>query len=145
MKKKLLCPLLVIMMCTSLTACGGGDSNTTPSNTEAPAATTAPDSSEGSTDEQMEELTKAYNQVADIYNDVVTKYEENGWAADEELTATLQIVDATMTPVGQFLAGDTSALDGADLSALTSSILEYQTSLEEISEKVSVPYEDSAE
>lgn len=134
MKKKLLCPLLAIMMCVSLTACGGGDNTTT-----------APSGSGGAANEQMEELTKAYDQIADLYNDVADKVEKNGWTADEEITATLQIVNITLDPVGKALDGDESALDGADLGALASQILEYQAPLEELAEKVSVPYEGSGE
>lgn len=93
-------------------------------------------------DAQFDAVTDAYNQVADIFNDVVDTAEANGWTADPDTMAIFEIVNATLAPVGQALSGDMSALEGFDLDQLTSTILEYVPELQQLKEQVSVPYGD---
>lgn len=93
-------------------------------------------------DDDIQLLTEAYNQVATLYNDVAIMAQENGWTADQETTDALQIVSVIMEPVGEALNGDMSALDGTDLNDLSVALLELLPDLEELSEKVSVPYSE---
>ena len=131
--KKFLALLLAMMMVLSLAACGGDE----------PADSTADDaavSEDGPTSEQIQAVTEAYNQVATLYNEVATTANENGWMADEQTAADIQTIGATLEPVGTALAGDLSALDGADFDALPDALLEYVPDLEALAEKVAEPY-----
>lgn len=131
--KKFLALLLALMMCLSLAACGGDSS-------EDSAAEDAAVSEDGPTSEQIQAVTEAYNQVATLYNEVATTANENGWMADEQTAADIQTIGATLEPVGTALAGDLSALDGADFDALPDALLEYVPDLEALAEKVAEPY-----
>ena len=131
--KKFLALLLALMMCLSLAACGGDSS-------EDSAAEDAAVSEDGPTSEQIQAVTDAYNQVATLYNEVATTANENGWMADEQTAADIQTIAATLEPVGTALAGDMSALDGADFDALPDALLEYVPDLEALAEKVAEPY-----
>lgn len=131
--KKFLALLLAMMMVLGLAACGG----------DSPADSTADDaavSEDGPTSEQIQAVTEAYNQVATLYNEVATTANENGWMADEQTAADIQTIGATLEPVGTALAGDLSALDGADFDALPDALLEYVPDLEALAEKVAEPY-----
>ena len=118
----------------------GGDSS------EDSAAEDTAVSEDGPTSEQIQAVTEAYNQVATLYNEVATTANENGWMADEQTAADIQTIGATLEPVGTALAGDLSALDGADFDALPDALLEYVPELEALAEKVAEPYggEDTA-
>ena len=142
MKKKLLYPLLALTMSALLTACGGGSDTTsdTSGSVETSAPSSTEDSTDSSSDEEIATLTEAYNQVATLYNDVTIMAQENGWTDDQETVDALQIVNAIMEPVGEALSEDMSALDGADLNDLAEGLLELVPGLEELAEKVSVPY-----
>ena len=131
--KKFLALLLAMMMVLSLAACGGDSSADS-------AADDAAVSEDGPTSEQIQAVTEAYNQVATLYNDVATAANENGWMADEQTAADIQTIGATLEPVGTALAGDMSALDGADFDALPDALLEYVPDLEALAEKVAEPY-----
>ncbi|MCH5343948.1 MAG: hypothetical protein J1E64_07905 [Acetatifactor sp.] len=136
--KKLVSLLLVLVMCATLAACGskGNTTSGTPSS--------APSSTDGPTDAQLQALTNAYNQVAVLYNDVAITADANGWTADEETTAAIQTIGDMLDPVGQALAGDMSALAGANFDTLPDTLLELLPDLEALSEKVAVPYQGGA-
>ena len=127
--KKFLALFLAMMMALSLAACGGGSP-----------ADDASVSGDGPTKEQIQAVTEAYNQVATLYNEVATTANENGWMADAQTAADIQTIGGTLEPVGTALAGDMSALDGADFDALPSALLEYVPDLEALAEKVAEPY-----
>lgn len=137
--KKLVSLLLALVMCASLAACGGKSTGASiPSSTGTPSS--APSSTSGPTDAQFEAMADAYNQVADLYNDVVDMAEANGWTADPETQATLELIGITMQPVGEAMNGDMSALEGTDFDAAPDAILAYLPILEELSELVATPY-----
>lgn len=142
--KKLVSLLLALVMCALLVACGGNDSGSDATNDDAGnVADNADDagSTAGPTDEQLQALTEAYNQVAVLYNDVVTTAQGNGWTADEQTSNTIQTMGIILDPVGQALSGDMSLLEGADFDTLPDTVLEILPDLETLSEKVAVPYE----
>ncbi len=137
--KKMCSFLLALLMCASLAACGGGGDKT-PDDGGSATAAQSPDGAP--TDAQLQALTEAYNQVAVLYNDVVTKAQENGWIADAETNDTIQTISAVLDPVGEALSGDLSALNGADFDQLPDTLLELVPTLETLAEKVANPYED---
>ena len=150
--KKPIYLLLALTMCVSLSACGGDESSSTNVSSESSVSAAADepevspedsdsDTADGPTDEQLNTLTEAYNQVAILYNDVIIIAQDNGWEDDQETSDALQTIGAILEPVGMALTGDLSALDGADFDALPDALLELLPDLEALSEKVSVPYE----
>ena len=151
--KKPIYLLLALAMCASLSACGGdkGSSSNVSSESSVSVTDDEPDASSedpgsdtanGPTDEQLNTLTEAYNQVAILYNDVTLMAQENGWADDQETSDALQFIGDILEPVGLALTGDMSALTGADFGALPDALLELLPDLEALSEQVSVPYGD---
>ncbi len=115
MMKKLFPLLLALVLC--LTACGG------PSKA------------------QLQKLTEAYQQVSELYNSTAVTAQENGWEADAQTMTDLQTIAAALEPVGLALNGDMASLEGADFDALPGVLLEFLPSLQELSQKVSAPYE----
>lgn len=93
------------------------------------------------TDEQMATLTEAYNQAAPIYNQAYTDAETNGWLNDELTATELNAVAATLGTIGSALTEDLSMLEGVDIDALVASMQELVPALNELAERVSVPYE----
>ena len=151
--KKPIYLLLALAMCASLSACGGGESGSPDVSSESTVSDTADepdvssedsdsDTADGPTEEQLNALTEAYNQVAILYNDVIIMAQDNGWEDDQETGDALQTIGAILEPIGVALTGDLSALDGADFDALPDALLELLPDLEALSEKVSVPYGD---
>lgn len=157
--KKLVYLLLALAMCASLAACGsesggsdvstaaatsGSSESSVPDTADEPDVSTedsASDTADGPTDEQLNTLTEAYNQVAILYNDVTVTAQENGWEDDQETCDAIQFIGSMLEPVGVALTGDLSALDGADFDTLPDALLELLPDLEALSERVSVPYE----
>ena len=138
--KKFLALLLAMMMVLSLAACGGGDEP----------ADSAPVSEDGPTTEQTQAVTdealipvaNAVNEVAPIFNEVYETAEANGWLEDEQTATELQAVMGTLTFTQSALTDDPSKLENVtDFDALANSILQLAPALEEIAERVSVPYE----
>ena len=82
---------------------------------------------------QLQKLTEAYQQVSELYNSTAVTAQENGWEADAQTMTDLQTIAAALEPVGLALNGDMASLEGADFDALPS--------LQELSQKVSAPYE----
>lgn len=131
MMKKLLALLLALMMCASLAACGGDDST--------------PDGGDGGTgvvtDESLKPLAEVYNKIAPIYNEAYDNAEANGWMDDEQTAAEIQALNAMLGPIGTGLTGDSDALEGADIDGLTTQLEELIPAVQELAERVSVPYE----
>lgn len=148
--KKILALLLSLMLVLSLAACGGDDTTDTPVDEDpAPvtdeAETPAEDEEvpEGRiTDEQLADLTTAYNNVAVPYNEIVGMVNENGWMDDAQTAAEMEAMGNVLGFIGHGLTEDISALDGTDFEALIDKLEnEVPPALEELSERVSVPYE----
>ena len=94
------------------------------------------------TDEQLADLTAAYNNVAVPYNEIATAVNENGWMNDEQTAAEMKALSDTLGFIGKGLTEDISLLDGSDFDALIDYLEnEFPPALEELSERVSVPYE----
>lgn len=153
--KKILALALALSLCATLAACGGKEPDT-PAPAEPAPAESAPAAAEpepadagGPTDEQIEALTDAYNQVVEAYNEAADTAVENGWTVDLDVQADLDAVADAMSPIGDALnalnAGDLSALEGEDFDALTSKLLDYVSLSHSMTEKFSVPYEDETE
>ena len=95
------------------------------------------------TDEKLIPLANAVNQVIVVYNDVYALAEENGWLADEQTAAELQAVMGTLTFAQSGLTDDPSKLENVqDFDELANQILSLEGALNEVAERVSVPYEN---
>lgn len=114
--KKTVSLLLALLMCFSLVACG--DSGKTNGN---------------------DALTKLYNELATLYNDASAAAEENGWAEDGQTALEIQVVGATLSGIGAGLE-DPSLLEGVDTNELVAQLEQLKPALEELIERVSVPY-----
>lgn len=150
--KRLLAMAMALVMSLALVACGSDDSSSADvsdvsTSTSQPAedGSTSSDSSvpEGRiSDEQLAELTTAYNNVAVPYNEIATQVNENGWMADEQTKAEMEALSNTLGFIGAGLTEDISLLDGSDFDALISYLEdEFPPALEELQARVSVPYE----
>lgn len=147
--KKILALLLSLMLVLSLAACGGDDTTDTPVDEEPVVTdeveTPAEDEEvpEGRiTDEQLADLTAAYNNVAVPYNEIVGMVNENGWMDDAQTAAEMEAMGNVLGFIGHGLTEDISVLDGTDFEALIDKLEnELPPALEELSERVSVPYE----
>lgn len=95
------------------------------------------------TDEALKPLANAYNEVANLYNEVYTAAEANGWLADEQTAAELDAVYAMVTYTGSGLSDDPSKLEDVDLDALAEQLQQLSPALEEMGQRVSVPYSDA--
>lgn len=97
------------------------------------------------TDEALKPLANVYNELANIYNEVYPVAEANGWLADEKTATELNVVSGMLLDIGAGLSGEPSILDGADeekLAAMVEQLQNMVPALEEIGERVSVPYAD---
>lgn len=149
--KKILAWMLAVTMAFSLTACGGNstvdngsnDGFDSSNNASTDSSHDASDSSsdDAPTDEQLQELTIAYNEVAILYNEVATAATENGWLADAQVAADIQSIGDTLEPIGIALSSDLSALYGADFDTLPDALLEFMPTLEALAETVAQPYD----
>lgn len=148
--KKILALLMSLMLVLSLAACGGDDTSDTPVDEDSVSVTDeskTPDEDEEVpegriTDEQLADLTAAYNNVAVPYNEIATAVNENGWMKDEQTAAEMKALSDTLGFIGKGLTEDISLLDGSDFDALIDYLEnEFPPALEELSERVSVPYE----
>lgn len=140
--KKFLALLLALMMVLALTACGGEEPAADDDTAEPPVSAQGVDN-EGAeiNDEQLAALTEAYNEVAPLYNDMYTAAEENGWLADEQTAAEVQAVGGTLSVVTKALTEDLTVLDGSKFDELPDGLRSLIPAIEELSERVSVPYE----
>ena len=94
------------------------------------------------TDEALIPVANAVNEVVPIFNEVYELAEANGWLEDEQTATELQTVMGTLTFTQSALTDDPSKLENVtDFDALAESILQLAPALEEIAERVSVPYE----
>ena len=113
--KKILALLLSLMLVLSLAACGGDDTTDTPVDEE-PAVTDEAETPtedeevpEGRiTDEQLADLTAAYNNVAVPYNEIATAVNENGWMNDEQTATEMKALSDTLGFIGKGLTEDIS-------------------------------------
>ena len=147
--KKILALLMSLMLVLSLAACGGDDTSDTPVDEDSVSVTDeskTPDEDEEVpegriTDEQLADLTAAYNNVAVPYNEIATAVNENGWMKDEQTAAEMKALSDTLGFIGKGLTEDISLLDGSDFDALIDYLEnEFPPALEELRERVSVPY-----
>lgn len=129
--KKLVSLLLALMMCASLAACGGGDEPTPTDNAGTGVVT----------DEALKPLAEAYNKLAPIYNEAYENAEANGWMEDEQTAAELQALGGTLSGIGAGLSGESDMLEGADIDGLVKTLEGLVPSVEELAQRVSVPYE----
>lgn len=151
--KKLFALLLAMMMVACLAACGeteepaddtGSDSQVSDSQVTEPAESVTILDSNGNevSEETIQELTEAYNAIAIPYNEIATAVNENGWMADEQTAAEMEALGETMGFIGAGLTEDLTMLEGTDFEALISTLTtELPPALEELSARVSVPYE----
>ena len=147
--KRILTLLLALATALSLAACGGDDTTDTAVDEEPvvtdEAETPAEDEEvpEGRiTDEQLADLTAAYNNVAVPYNEIATAVNENGWMNDEQTATEMKALSDTLGFIGKGRTEDISLLDGSGFDALIDYLEnEFPPALEELSERVSVPYE----
>lgn len=143
--KKFLTLLLALMLVLSLAACGDTADDTTDEDTT-PVEDTDTDTDgevEGRiSDDQLARLTEAYNAVAVPYNEIVALVNDNGWMADEQTNTEMKALQSTLGTIGTSLTEDISMLDGSDFEALIASLEdELPSALEELRDRVSVPYE----
>ena len=90
----------------------------------------------------LDALTAAYNAVAVSYNAIATNASENGWMADAQTAAEINALSTTLGAVGTALSEDLTQLDGSDFEGLIDQFSnELPPALEELAERVSVPYE----
>lgn len=156
--KKFLALLLALVMCLSLVACGGSDEPAEAETSTSEVAEEAEETEEEEvtdtvtitdkdgkevSQETLAELTEAYNAVAVVYNDIATAANENGWMSDEQTATELNAVSTTLSFIGTALAEDITMLEGSDFGVLIDSLEnEVPTIMDELSERVSVPYEE---
>lgn len=94
------------------------------------------------TDEALKPLANAYNELATIFNEVYPVAEANGWLDDEQTSAELDAVYGMVSFVGSGLSDDPSKLDSIeDMDGLVEQLQQFVPALEEIGQRVSVPYE----
>ena len=150
--KRLLAMAMALVMSLALVACGSDDSSSADvsdvsTSTSQPAedGSTSSDSSvpEGRiSDEQLAELTTAYNNGAVPYNEIATQVNESDWVNDAQTMAEMEALGNTLGFIGSGLTEDISLLDGSDFDALINSLEnEFPPALEELQARVSAPYE----
>ena len=94
------------------------------------------------TDEALVPLTKTFNELVPIYNEVYDIAEGNGWLADEQTALELQTANGLLTFINSALTEDQSLLEDVDLDAMVEQLQQFGPALEEIKGRVSVPYGD---
>lgn len=113
--KKLLALLLALTMCVSLAACGDGNA------------------------EKRKELTELYNQVATVYNELAPAAQENGWMDDAQTAAEIEAMAASLPQIADYLEGKGS--QDADIDKMIEVMKTLAPAMDELAERVSVPYE----
>lgn len=94
------------------------------------------------TDEALIPLTKTFNELVPIFNEVYSLAEGNGWMADEQTALELQTVNGMLTFINSALTEDQSLLEDVDIDDMVEQLQQFGPALEEIKERVSVPYGD---
>lgn len=92
------------------------------------------------TGEALKPLAEVYNEIAPSYNELYETAEANGWMEDEQTAAEIQALGATMSYIGAGLTEDPSILEDVDIDGLTEQLGQFPAAMEEIAERVSVPY-----
>lgn len=118
--KKTISLLLALVLCLSLAACGG---------------------KKGPSEEQLTAITDAYNKAADLYKEVSSNAQDNGWMEDQETADAIKAIGDKLEPIGKALDGDISGLGkDADLDQLPEELRSYLPELESLEDKVSKRY-----
>lgn len=92
------------------------------------------------TDEALKPLAQAYNELAPVFNDAYEAAQANGWLADEQTAAEFEALTGTLSYIGSGLTDDPSKLEGADLDGLVEQLQQLAPALNELAQRVSVPY-----
>lgn len=124
--KKVISFLLALALCVSLAACGGG---------------------KGPSDEQLTAITNAYNDAADLYKEVSSNAQANGWMDDQDTADAIKAIGDKLDPIGKDLDNKKFSDLGADVDfdKLPGEIRGYLPELEALEEKVSKKHLDIPE
>lgn len=95
------------------------------------------------TDEVLVPLTKTYNELVPIFSEVYDLAEGNGWLNDEQTALELQTANGLLTFISSALTEDQSLLEDVDLDDMVEQLQQFGPALEEIKERVSVPYSNA--
>ena len=95
------------------------------------------------TDEVLVPLTKTYNELVPIFSEVYDLAESNGWLNDEQTALELQTANGLLTFISSALTEDQSLLEDVDLDDMVEQLQQFGPALEEIKERVSVPYSNA--
>lgn len=116
--KKVISLLLALVLCVSLAACGG---------------------SKGPSDEQLTAITNAYNEAADLYEEISSNAQANGWMDDQETADAIKALGDKLDPIGKALDSKKFSDLGKDVDfdTLPGEIRGYLPELEALEEKVS--------
>lgn len=92
--------------------------------------------------EELEALAAAYNEVAVVFNEIYTTAESNGWLEDEETTIELQALTDMLTSINTGLTEDPSVFEGVDINSMIEELQNLGPELESLYNRVSYHYED---
>ena len=137
--------VLALAMCVSLAACSGDDleSDAGTGTAEPVNASSTEGNEDVVTDEALIPLAEVYNEIAPVFNDAYTTAEANGWLNDEQTAAELDALTGTLSYIASGLTDDPSKLEDADIDALIEQLQVISSAMEELTERVSVPYGDA--
>lgn len=92
--------------------------------------------------EELEALAAAYNEVAVVFNEIYTTAESNGWLEDEETVIELQALTDMLTSINTGLTEDPSVFEGVDINSMIEELQNLGPELESLYNRVSYHYED---
>lgn len=92
--------------------------------------------------EELEALAAAYNEVAVVFNEIYTTAESNGWLEDEETVIELQALTDMLTSINTGLTEDPSVFEGVDINSMIEELQNLGPELERLYNRVSYHYED---
>lgn len=116
--KKTISLLLALILCLSLTACGG---------------------KKGPSEEQLTAITDAYNEAADLCKEVSSNAQANGWMDDQDTADAIKAISDKLDPIGKALDSKKYSDLGKDVDfdTLPGEIRGYLPELEALEQKVS--------
>lgn len=126
--KKLLALLMVLVMAFSLVACGGGEEEVEEVETEA-VVEEAAGADDPISDESFATVQECYAQLVEFYNMFVETYNDDSFAADEEINNTLTEAKALIEEVGEIDRAELTEADGVELIEGMTVIVEVLTDL----------------